>query len=133
MMTHVVHEFKVGFVIGEYILVLFHIDNENGQECEIHEVCGKTICIGEVACIERELQTDREEVLRGYRLRDGIKSCIFGHVKINDLAPRIVSYFNGMLVQVFAIDEDESQAVQNSLVDGVIKIARKVKKDKTLK
>jgi hypothetical protein len=78
------------------------------------------------------LQHDGEEVLRAYRLRDGFKTCIFGHVRIKDITERIVSYFNGMLVQVIALDEDELQVSQNPSLEGVIKVVRIGKKDKAL-
>ena len=133
MATHVVHGLKVGKVNGKYALMLFRVcQNKNGQQCELHEVCGKTICVGEVACIKRELQHDGEEALRAYRLRDGLKTCIFGHIKIKDITERIVSYFNGMLVQVVALDEDELEASQNASLEGVIKVVRIGKKDKPL-
>ena len=68
MATHI-HGFQVGLVMERYQLVLFGVcRSDNGQQCEHHEACGKTICVGKVACIEREFQSNGKEVLSGYRV-----------------------------------------------------------------
>ena len=71
-------------------------------------MCGKTICIGEVASIKQELWHDGGYVLKAYWIQNGLKTCIFGSVKSALLLiPYILTFFTSMLVQVVGIDNDE--------------------------
>ena len=114
--------FTIGYVEGRHQIVLCHASsNENGQQCELHKVCGDTIHLGEVACIQRG-QYNGKPILKACRLRDAMKSCSFGYVDVSSVNDEIVSYFDGKLAQVVSIDEDELESAQNPNADGVIKL-----------
>jgi hypothetical protein len=51
-------------------LMLFGICNAfDEQQCELHEMCGKTICISEVTYTKQEPQhDDGKDVLRTYQI-----------------------------------------------------------------
>ena len=121
MFSQETNGFTVGLVSGHYVLVLSNVCSaDNGQHCELHAVCGQTVCLGEVGVVEKTIQADGQEVLRGIRLRDGDCSCIFGHIPVKELRPEIADYFANKVVQVIELEDDE---IKNSAkVNGVIKV-----------
>ena len=77
-----VYDFKVSYVSGRHHLMLFSSHHTiDKQQCKLHKACRKTICIGDVACIEQELQHYDKNALRACQIQNCMKVCIFSTVK----------------------------------------------------
>ena len=110
-----------GLVGGMYQMFLLDgYSSSAPQQCELHKACGETLCLGEVVMVQRVVGPDGSE-LRGFRLRDGLKSCCVGRLSLkDDFDVDLASHFEQRLLQVVPLSENEAKICTS--VNGCIKL-----------
>lgn len=114
-------KFEFGYVNGMFQMFLFNgASNINVQQCVLHSSCGESLHVGEVVLVEQcELECGTR-VLRGFRVRQGLKSCCIGSIDCSQNLSCIYELFTNALTQVDLLSEDEAKL--SSSVNGCIKL-----------
>lgn len=117
----IVNTFNIGFVNGLLQLFLFDGADENEeQQCALHTACGKSLCIGELVLIEQVEKESEQAFLKGYRIRQGMKSCCVGRIPIIKEHYDVFHAFDQVLTQVDFLSDAEAR--MSSVVNGSIKL-----------
>lgn len=119
--TICINKYLFGYVNGIYQLFLFNgASSEADQQCVLHESCGATLCVGEMVLVELCTAESGKQHLKGFRIRQGLKSCCVGNLELNNETKLVLTAFDRSITQVDFLSEDETNRSKN--VNGCIKL-----------
>ena len=104
------------------IYIFNAFDGNKGGNCCIHEVCGKSVHIGDVVLLKTMIDIGGENCfLYGYLIEAGLLSCKIGYVNKNIIGNHIFNKFSNVIVQVLECNDDEISSSVLEKYGGVIK------------
>lgn len=116
-----INGYTFGYIHGMHQIFLFDGASKRlKQQCEIHESCGSTLCIGEIVLTQKSTLASGNALLTGFRIRDGLKSCCVGCIEFGEDSYEICELFDQALSHVAYLTDEESS--MSEAVNGSIKL-----------